>query len=67
MFLEHVNLTVSNLDRTIDFYSSLLGLEIRWRRDGSSADQPAAHIGDGRCYLAIFEARKDAETGPRDY
>ena len=28
MFLEHVNMSVANLDRTIDFYSKLLGLKV---------------------------------------
>lgn len=56
MFLEHVNLTVSDLDRSIDFYTSVLGLELRWRRPADDQHGPAAHIGDARCYLALFEA-----------
>ena len=67
MFLEHVNLTVSNLDRSIDFYHRLLGLEVRWRRDACSTDQPAAHIGDDRHYLALFEARPGSTTLTLDY
>lgn len=58
MFLEHVNLTVSDLDRSIDFYGDLLGLDVRWRGQavGERGSVPAAHLGDHRCYLALFEA-----------
>lgn len=55
MFIEHVNLTVSDLDRSIAFYARLFDYELRWsRRDGS--DRDAAHVGDGRFYLALFQA-----------
>jgi catechol 2,3-dioxygenase-like lactoylglutathione lyase family enzyme len=55
MFIEHVNLTVSDLQRSIDFYRRLFGWDVRWQgatRDGT----PAAHIGDERYYVAMFEA-----------
>lgn len=66
MFLEHVNLTVGNLERTIAFYCELLGFRIRWR--GTTADgQPAAHVGDERCYLALFEAAAGAAAHETDY
>lgn len=58
MFVEHVNLTVNDLERSIAFYRELLGLEVRWRGEatGSRGPVPAAHVGDDHCYLAIFEA-----------
>ena len=62
MFLEHVNMTVSELDRSIEFYVELLGLRVRWRgRTDDGAE--AAHVGDDRCYLALFQAK---EGGPLD-
>ncbi len=65
MFLEHVNLTVSDLDRSIDFYCSLLGLKLRWRRlPGDPDGAPAAHVGDDRCYLALFEATEGNREQP---
>jgi catechol 2,3-dioxygenase-like lactoylglutathione lyase family enzyme len=67
MHLEHVNLTVADLDRSIDFYCRLLGFRVRWRRDGGE-DRPAAHIGDDRVYLALFEAPPSRNgRAPLDY
>jgi catechol 2,3-dioxygenase-like lactoylglutathione lyase family enzyme len=65
MFLEHVNLSVSDLERSIAFYSRLLDLEVRWR--GTTTDGlPAAHIGDQRSYLALFGGAS-GERAPNDY
>ncbi len=66
MFLEHVNLTVSDLDRSIDFYCRLLGLTLRWRREAGE-DRAAAHVGDDRHYLALFEARPGSRRPRIDY
>ena len=43
MFLEHVNLTVSDLDHSIDFYRELFGFELRWRGE-LSGGRLAAHV-----------------------
>ena len=65
MFLEHVNLTVSDVDRSAGFYGDLFGFRLRWR--GKTADgAEAAHVGDDRCYLALFQARRPGRP-PRDY
>jgi catechol 2,3-dioxygenase-like lactoylglutathione lyase family enzyme len=55
MHLEHVNLTVNDLDRSIAFYADLFDLHVRWKGplDGSRL---AAHVGDERTYLALFQA-----------
>lgn len=55
MILEHVNLTVSDLQRSIDFYCRLLDLHIRWHAEPTAENQEA-HIGDERTYLALFQA-----------
>ena len=64
MFIEHVNLTVTNLDRSIKFYQELFGWSTRWR--GTTTDgRPAAHVGDDRCYVALFEST-EAGRAPMD-
>ena len=65
MFLEHVNMSVANLERSIDFYERVLGLRVRWRGTHSSG-APAAHIGNDRMYLALFEVAGGG-SGEADY
>jgi catechol 2,3-dioxygenase-like lactoylglutathione lyase family enzyme len=66
MFLEHVNMTVTDLDRSIGFYGKALGLRVRWR--GTNAEgAPAAHVGDERNYLALFESGAKGSRGEPDY
>ncbi len=65
MFLEHVNLSVSDLERSIGFYADLFGFRVRWRGK-TTEGAPAAHVGDERVYLALFEARKQGRAS-QDY
>jgi glyoxylase I family protein len=55
MYLEHVNLTVADLDRSISFYCDLLDIPVRWKApiDG---ERLGAHVGDDRSYIALFQA-----------
>ncbi len=67
MYLEHVNLTVADIDRSTDFYHRLLDFRVRWE-GYSSSGRRASHIGiegpDGT-YLALFEG--DARALEMDY
>lgn len=58
IYLEHANVTVRDLEQSIDFYSDLLGFEVRWRGTLSNGS-PAAHVGGDRFYLALFEAKRN--------
>ena len=61
MFLEHVNLTVSDLARSTAFYQRLFGFDLRW--EGTLTDgRPAAHVGDDRHYVALFQGAGPAPT-----
>ena len=66
MFLEHVNLTVSDLDRSVAFYSDLLGLRVRWRREAGE-EPAAAHVGDDRHYIAMFQAAPGSKRPTINY
>ena len=66
MKLEHANLTVSDVTRSIDFYTKLFGWRVRWRGEiyNETRMAPAAHIGDDTSYLSLFEAEEPASTRP---
>jgi catechol 2,3-dioxygenase-like lactoylglutathione lyase family enzyme len=61
MHIEHVNMTVTDLDTSIAFYCDLLDLHVRWKGpiDG---EHMGAHVGDDHSYLALFEAATDGEV-----
>lgn len=60
MFIEHINMSVSDLEKSIHFYETLFGFHVRWKGT-TSDDRTAAHIGTDRFYIAMFEAtKKDA-------
>ena len=57
MKLEHVNLTVSDVEKSSRFYCELLDLKVRWRGQ-TGAGWEAVHIGDDDAYLAMFQSPK---------
>ena len=61
IYLEHANVTVKDLEQSIDFYRDLMDFEVRWRGTVSSGS-PAAHVGTERFYLALFEASRGGEV-----
>lgn len=66
MYLEHVNLSVANIERSIAFYRQVLGFRVRWRGVNSDG-RAAAHVGDEHCYLALFEGESQASAPVIDY
>lgn len=65
MYLEHANLTVTDIERSISFYRDLFKFEVRWRGT-DSAGRAAAHVGDNQCYLAFFETASSG-SAVKDY
>jgi catechol 2,3-dioxygenase-like lactoylglutathione lyase family enzyme len=61
MALEHVNLTVADVERSAAFYSDLLGWSVRWKGEVGPG-VPGAHVGDDTTYLALFQAVRPAEV-----
>jgi catechol 2,3-dioxygenase-like lactoylglutathione lyase family enzyme len=65
MYLEHVNLTVRDLDGSIAFYCDLLDVPVRWKGE-IDEDLLGAHVGDDHFFLALFEAIEEG-TVESDY
>jgi catechol-2,3-dioxygenase len=47
--MEHVHLTVADLDRSVEWYGRVFGFSVRW------TDGTTAHIGTDRFYVAVTE------------
>jgi catechol 2,3-dioxygenase-like lactoylglutathione lyase family enzyme len=59
MRIEHANITVNNVQASAEFYLQLMGGRVRWEGTNSSGRR-AAHIGDDRTYLSLFEAANES-------
>ncbi|MEM7016660.1 MAG: VOC family protein [Pseudomonadota bacterium] len=68
MRLEHINLTVSDLDRACAFYTQLFDLELQWEGTVSSCSKNGRtkHLAKEGCYLALFETPQQ-DKAPVDY
>ncbi|WP_033074722.1 VOC family protein [Sphingopyxis sp. MWB1] len=61
-FIEHVNLTVSDPDRTADLLQRIFGWRERWR--GPARDNGRTiHLGSDNAYIALY-AEADANGSP---
>jgi glyoxylase I family protein len=63
-FIEHVNVTVSDPDRSARLLSSIFGWHIRWQgaaRDGGHS----IHIGNDRAYIALYTGPGGQHAGIR--
>lgn len=52
--LEHVNLTVSDNDRSVRLLAALTGWEIRWRGPSRMGGE-TIHLGSDQAYLALYQ------------
>ena len=52
--LEHVNVTVSDLDRSVAMVESLFGWQKRWSGDAIHGGK-SAHMGDKDTYVALYQ------------
>lgn len=60
MFVEHVNLAVTDCRASADFYESIFDWRTRW--EGSALGGRTVHVGDDRSYLALFTAEPASAT-----
>lgn len=56
--IDHLGLTVSDLDKTIAFFTDCLG----WKVVGGKPDYPSKFITDGTSVLTIWQAKSETPT-----
>ncbi|MEO6152064.1 MAG: VOC family protein [Croceibacterium sp.] len=61
--IEHVNLTVSNIERSAAFFEKLLGWHQRWRGAAMSGGE-SIHVGEATSYFSLYTDHAD-HTGQR--
>lgn len=52
-FLEHVNITVSDIERSAALLERLMGWHIRWRGPSQLGGE-TIHVGSARDYIAVY-------------
>lgn len=61
-FLEHVNITVSNANKTADTLCKLFGWHIRWQGDAMNGLGRTVHVGAENGYLALYSPNADTKS-----
>ena len=56
--IEHVNLTVSDIERSAAFFARLLGWHERWRGAAMNGGE-TIHVGEELTYLALYSDQRD--------
>lgn len=64
--LEHVNVTVSDLDRSVKLVEELFGWHTRWR-GASIHNGESAHVGDDETYVALYQHARQAKGAADTY
>ena len=64
--LEHLNLTVSDPDRTAVMLINLFGWRVRWRGEAIHGGE-SIHIGGDDTYLAVYRLDADAQPAADSY
>ncbi len=58
--IEHINITVANIDKSCDYYYQLFGFEKSWEGTAfaEKGNVRACHVKKGDIYLSFFEAEE---------
>lgn len=59
--IEHVNVTVSDPDRSARLMESIFGWKVRWRGPSLNGGR-TVHVGNGDHYLALYAPRDQAPS-----
>ncbi|MGR3500720.1 VOC family protein [Pseudaestuariivita sp.] len=63
---EHVNVTVSDLDRSVAMVTDLFGWHVRWRGKTMTGSE-TAHVGTNAAYVALYQHHAQTEETPSTY
>lgn len=63
-FVEHVNLTVSDIERSAALFERLLGWRRRWRGPALNGGE-TIHVGNADSYLALYTDRQEHGAAPK--
>ena len=62
--LEHVNITVSDADRTAAWLGEVFGWSVRWQGSSMDGAGRTIHVGTDSRYIALYEPR---DMGAKDH
>jgi len=66
IFLEHVNVTVSDPLKSAALLCDLFDWHIRWQGKAKD-DGYTVHVGDDSCYIALYRAPNSIKTNTNSY
>jgi catechol 2,3-dioxygenase-like lactoylglutathione lyase family enzyme len=64
--LEHINMTVSDPDRTAAMLEELFGWRVRWSGPSLGGGR-SVHVGDEQRYVALYSPAGDTDAHPDTY
>ncbi len=53
--IDHVNMKVKNLEKSVEFYKNLFGFEIKQEENANKLDAPSKIIGNNTIKLCLYE------------
>ncbi len=61
--IDHVNMKVKNLEKSVDFYKNLFGFEIKQEENPNKTDVPSKIIGNDAIKLCLYEVPEMSPEG----
>ena len=61
--IDHVNMKVKNLEKTVEFYKSLFGFEVKQKENPNKTDVPSKIIGNDAIKLCLYEVPEMSPEG----
>ena len=61
--IDHVNMKVKNLEKSVEFYKNLFGFEIKQEENPNKTDVPSKIIGNDAIKLCLYEVPEMSPEG----